>query len=293
MSVNFYTENGFSQYPQLQKDISDVKIKVAHTESFDRKVEKTLLSAVPMFRRVSSFDEKIENDDIVPAAGLVALAVINAPEDLNDLKEGWNHAKSLVTNHKYTQKYDHSKTQHTFSFLRNTLLEKWMDKTKNEKVKSILFKLDENDKVIYDTKFGKKVRKFLGITEGKELTTTMKNEFDQEVFLKEIKANNIFGELTARAMKRTTLLGLAALSLLEVPKIFKATGKGKNIEEQADSTVQQTVKSGMNVAAITAGIGYGGAIGAKHGKAIGSLVGMGLGAVFGALISDKAQKLVV
>lgn len=293
MSVNFYTENGFGQYPQLQKDISDVKSKVAYTESFDKKVEKTLLSAVPMFRRVSSFDEKIQNDDIIPAAGLVALAVMNAPEDLNDLKEGYNHAKSLVTNHKYIQKYEHSKTQHEFSFLRNTLLEKWMDKTKNEKVKNVLFKLDENDKVIYNTKFGEKVIKFLGITEGKELKTEMKNEFGQEVFLKEIKANNIFGELTARAMKRTTILGIAALSLLEIPKIFKATGKGKNIEEQADSTVQQTIKSGINVAAITAGIGYGGAIGAKHGKAIGSLVGMGLGAMFGALISDKAQKLVV
>lgn len=292
MSVNFYTDNGFGQYPQLQKDIKDVKAKVAHTESFDQKIEKTLLCAVPMFRRVSSFDEKMENNDLLPAAGLVALAVINAPEDLNDVAEGFNHAKSLVTNHKYTPKYEHSKTQHEFSFLRNTLLEKWMDKTKNEKVRNVLFKLDKNDITIYDTDFGKRIRNILGITKGKELPTTMINEFGEEVFLNEIKAKNIFGELTARAMKRTTLLGVIALSLLEVPKIFGATGKGKNIGEQADNTVQQTVKSGINVAAITAGIGYGGAIGAKHGKAIGSLVGMGLGAVFGALVSDKVQKLV-
>lgn len=292
MSVNFYTDNGFGQYPQLQKDIKDVKAKVAHTESFDQKIEKTLLSAIPMFRRVSSFDEKMENNDILPAAGLVALAVINAPEDLNDVAEGWNHVKSLVTNHKYTQKYEHSKTQHNFSFLRNTLLEKWMDKTKNEKVKNVLFELDKHDQTVYNTKFGEKIVKFLGITEGEPLPTLMKDEFGDEVFLKEIKAKNIFGELTARAMKRTTLLGLAALSLLEVPKIFGATGKGKNIGEQADSTIQQTVKSGINVAAITAGISYGGAIGAKHGRAIGSLVGMGLGAVFGALVSNKVQELV-
>ncbi len=292
MSVNFYTDNSFGQYPQLEKDIKNVKSKVAGSESLDQKIEKTLLCAVPMFRRVSSFDEKIENNDILPAVGLVSLAVINAPEDLNDLKDGWNHAKSLVTNHKYIQKYDHGKTQHNFSFLRNTLLEKWMDKTKNEKVRNVLFKLDRNDNVIYDTKFGEKVVKFLGITEGEPLPTTMKDDFGDDVSLREIKAKNIFGELTARAMKRTTILGVAALSILELPKIFKATGKGKNIEEQADSTIQQTVKSGINVATITAGIGYGGAIGAKHGKAIGSLVGMGLGAVFGALISNKVQELV-
>ena len=98
-----------------------------------------------------------------------------------------------------------------------------------------------------------------------------------------------FAKLTARAMSRTTLIGIAVLAAIELPKIFKAMSQGDNIGEKAENTVKQTIKAGINLTSITAGIAYGGAIGSKYGKAVGSLVGMGAGAVFGSLVSKKIQ----
>lgn len=69
-------------------------------------------------------------------------------------------------------------------------------------------------------------------------------------------------------------------------------GDGNNMAEQAGNTAKQTVKSGINLASITAGIAYGGAIGSKYGGPLGSLIGMGTGAVFGSLVSKKAQEVI-
>ena len=101
-----------------------------------------------------------------------------------------------------------------------------------------------------------------------------------------------FAKLTARAMSRTTLIGTAVLVVIELPKIFKAMGKGDNISEKAGNTVKQAVKSGINIVSITSGIAYGGAIGSKYGKAVGSLIGMGAGAVLGSLTSKKVQEII-
>lgn len=90
-----------------------------------------------------------------------------------------------------------------------------------------------------------------------------------------------FAQLTGRALRRTTKLGVFALALLEVPKIIKS-----------DEKIKQTAKSAINVASITAGIGYCGAIGAKYGGSIGSLIGMGAGAIIGNKLSNKVQEAI-
>lgn len=287
--VNPFKNSIQSPTPEPQQNINGVATKI---DTLDKTVGKVLFCAVPSLRRTSSLEEKMENKDFIPAVGLTALAVMNAPEDLHDLAEGIKHGGSILTGKKYEAKYNHLVAQTDFSFLRNTLLEKWGKVTKNETVANSIKFLQKNDDVLYYTKFGKAVRNILEIEEGKEIATKIKDELGDEVFIKEIKAKGLFGDLTARAMKRTTLLGLIALSLLEVPKIFKAMDKGDNISEQTRNTVKQTVKSGINIASVTAGIAYGGAIGAKYGKALGSIVGMGTGAVFGSLVSSKAQSLV-
>ena len=93
-------------------------------------------------------------------------------------------------------------------------------------------------------------------------------------------------------MNRTTLIGTAVLAALELPKIFKAMNQGDTMADQAGNTIKQTVKSGINLTSITAGIAYGGAIGSKHGGPLGSLVGMGAGAILGSLTSGKVQELI-
>lgn len=292
MSVNFYTDNSFGQYPQLQKDVKDVKGSVKSVETLDKNIGKSIVESVPMFRRVASLPDKLQSDDFIPAVGLASLALINLPEDLKDVSEAYDHAKGIVTSHPYEAKYDHKIAQHDFSFLRGTLIEKWGKNTKNDKVRNTIFKLYQKDVSLSDTSFGEKIKNFLGISEGKDVETSLKNESGDSLWLNEIKSKGVFGDLTARALKRTTLLGVGALALLELPKILGATFKGKDISEQTENTGKQIVKSGVNVTSIIAGIGYGGAFGAKHGGAIGSLVGMGTGAVAGAFASNKIQDLI-
>jgi hypothetical protein len=284
--------NQAQQYPKIQQDYRAVKDHVDKTDSIDENIGKAAIGTIPTLRRISSLPDKLQNEDFIPAAGLTAVAIMQLPEDLNDAAEGFKHAKSFLTGNKYEAKYENKVAQHEFSFLRNSLLEKWYKVTKSETVKKFVEFLGDNDDSLYKTKFGKFIRNLAGIEEGDKITTKMKTESGRDIFLNKIEAKGLFGDLTARAMKRTTILGLGALVLLEVPKIYKAMGQGDNIGEQASNTTKQTVKSGINIASITAGIAYCGAIGAKHGKAFGSLVGMGLGATFGALVSQKTQSLV-
>jgi len=284
--------NQAQQYPQIQQDYSDVKNKMNQVNTLDQNVGKALLCAVPTFRRTSSFEDKINKGDFIPAAGIGAIALMQLPEDLNDLGEGFKHVKSFLTGTKYEAKYENKVAQHEFSFLRNTLLEKWYKKTNSETVKKVVRYLRRGDKALYSTNLGKKIQNLMGIEKGEQILTKMKNDLGKTVVINKIEAKGLFGDFTARAMKRTTVLGLGALAVLEIPKILKAMNEGNNIAAQSGNIVKQTIKSSINVASVTASIAYGGAIGAKHGKALGSLVGMGAGAVFGSLISNKAQGLV-
>ena len=283
--------NQAQQYPKIQQDYRAIKEHVDKTDSIDENIEKATIGAIPTLRRISSLPDKLQNGDFIPAAGLTAVAIMQLPEDLNDAAEGFKHAKSFLAGNKYEAKYENKVAQHEFSFLRNSLLEKWAKITKSETVKKAVHYLQGEDSSLYNTKLGNKIKNFMGIEEGEEIATRMKDEFG-EISINKIKAKNLFGDLTARAMKRTTVLGLAALTLIEAPKIFQAIGQGNDFDEQAGNTLKQTVKSGINIASITAGIAYSGALGAKHGKALGSLVGMGVGAVFGSFVSNKAQSIV-
>jgi len=292
LSIGFYTANSYSQYPQLQNDIKDAKANANTVDNIDEKVEKSIFGSLPPVRRVMSLPEKFTNGDTVAGIGLTAIAVANFPEDCRDIRAGFKQIGAKLNGQSYTPAYANSQFQHDFSFFKGTLFENWYKNTKNEKVKKTLDYLYEKDNSLYDTKFGDKVKKFLNITDGKTVESTVKNRFGEEMLVTEVKAGNAFSELTGRAMKRTTKLGIIALALLELPKIIKAMGKGDNISEQAGSTSKQLVKSGINLTTVTAGIAYGGAFGAKKFGAMGSLVGMGVGAVIGATASNKIQELI-
>lgn len=292
MSINFYTTNAYNQYPQLQKDIKDAKANADSVDNVDTKIEKAALGSIPVFRRGLSLPDKFASGDTVAAVGATALLVANLPEDCRDIKSAFNQGKTILNGQKFTPKYDYTKYQHDFSFFKGTLFENWAQNTKNEKVKNTLNNLYQKDVSIYHTNLGEKVKKFLGITSGEAIETTAKDRFGNNAIVTEIKAPSAFAELTGRAMKRTTKLGVCALALLELPKIFKATNQGNTIGENTENTGKQIVKSGINLASVTAGIAYGGAFGAKKFGSIGSLVGMGIGAVVGATASKKIQDII-
>ena len=48
-----------------------------------------------------------------------------------------------------------------------------------------------------------------------------------------------------------------------------------------ENAIKSTAKSAINLTSSIAGIGYGGAIGAKYFGPLGSLIGMGIGAIAG------------
>ena len=290
MNVSFLTTNAYQSYPQLQRDVNDVKEKVGQVDSFDAKIEKSVFGSIPPVRRIMSLPDKFQNGEAAAGVGLASLAIINLPEDIRDIKAGYKQLSAKIQGQHYTPSYDCSKYQHDFSFFKGTLLQRWMDKAKTQAGKEKVTKWYSMDQSLYNSKFGDKVKGFLGLTDGEpELAKNMKNIFGDSMEVSKIVAKNSFAELTGRAMKRLPILSVAALALLELPKIFKSMNKGDSVSEQAGNTVKQTAKSAINVTSILAGVGYGGALGAKKFGAIGSLVGMGVGAVIGATASSKIQ----
>lgn len=281
--------NDFGQSVHIQRDMNGTKSAFKKADELDLAVEKTAAGVFIPCRRMMSVPKKIEEGDVVAAGIAGGLAFMTLPEDLRDVRAGYRQVKAWATGQKYEPKYDPKKFQHDFSWLKGTFFQSLLNKVKSDKGRETVKKIYESDKSLYNTPLGKFIKKALNITDGKFKPTQIKNVFGGNMFVAEIKAPNAFAELTGRAMKRITVFGLVALALLELPKIFKSTVTGDNIAEQAGNTAKQTIKSGINVASIAAGIGYCGAIGAKHGGAFGSLLGMSVGAVLGATASNKFQ----
>lgn len=246
--------------------------------------------AIPMFRRLESIPDDINNGDGVTALGMASLALINLPEDCRDVIGAAKQVKSIFTKEKYVPNYDYKNFQHDFSFFRGTFLEKWLDKNANEGKKWAQW-LDKNDITIADTSLGQKIIDKVGAQENKAVETAIKNSKGEAVLAFEYGGPK-FAELTGRAMLRTTKLGVIALGILELPKILKAFSKGNNVADKTGNVAKQTVKSAVNVASVTAGIAYCGAIGSKYGKGFGSIVGMGIGAILGSQLSKTVQNVI-
>ncbi len=235
------------------------------------------LETIPPVRRAISIPDKIEHGEITSALGMASLALINLPEDLRDIKSALDQFKGVEAKYKYKE------YQHDFSFFRGTAIEEWLH-GQIQKGKKWAKWLYRNDLTLADTAFGEKILNSVKAKLSEDIAETpITNFIGKQVYAFKYEGSK-FAQLTGRALRRTTKLGVLAIALLEVPKIFNAIQNGE--------TVKQTAKSAINVASITAGIGYGGAIGAKHGGAIGSLVGMGFGAVLGCKLSQKTQELI-
>lgn len=282
---------------------SDVPVEQDRRCVVEKPVKHGLFSyameAVPTFRRLSSVSDKINDGntyDTASALGMAGLAFINLPEDLRDTIGAAKQVKALITGKEFKAAYDYKNYQHPFSFFRGTLLHNAVHPEKT-KIPKIADKLLEMDKTLADTKFGNIMMDLMKVEENDIIQTTIKDvDFTESnpTFLNAVKFKGEgklakFGELTARAMKRTTILGLVALSALELPKIIEKFNTGETVGEKAENGAKQILKAGINVASITAGIGYLGALGAKKFGSTGSIVGMGLGAILGSFVSQKIQ----
>ena len=107
----------------------------------------------------------------------------------------------------------------------------------------------------------------------KDMTYTEKNPFYVEV--KVYKPKNLFGDLTARALTRTSKYGTYALVGLGALHAAHEIADGEDIKKEV-------LETALQVGATLVSTGYLGAIGYKHFGTIGSLAGMGLGSTIGA-----------
>lgn len=275
-----------------QSNIYDCQPQKKKEEDDFNPVEKTVVSSVAPARRLCDIPDMVKSGDTIAAIGLAGLTVVSLPEDCRDLKAAYNHSSCVLRKRRISAPYNYHKYQHDFSFFRGTLLHEAMKRVKSERGKKIVDNLYKADITLYNTKFGKWVQNILGIENGKNIKSSIKNLYGQEVSVQKINVKKDFlglKELTGRAMKRTSLLGLAFMGLLELPKIIKSITKGDDAQEKTKSFAKQVGKSSLNVFGVTAGMGYIGAIGAKKYGALGSLIGMGLGVIAGAGASKWIQ----
>lgn len=246
--------------------------------------------ALPPVRRIKSLPDQIQNGNGTTALGMAALALINLPEDMRDIEQSAVQIKSHIKGKPFQTKYDYTEYQHPFSFFRGTMLDEWLQKNLKAEKQWALW-LANKDNSLDKTNLCRKILKLMNVEVSDTIKTGIKNPLGFNEYATAY-SGNFLGKLTARAMRRTTLLGLMAMSALEVPKLIHSFNKEHTLKEKAFSTSKQGIKSTINVASIVSGIGYMGALGAKYGGPTGSLVGMGLGAVLGSKLSQQAQKVI-
>ena len=269
-------QNQIDKLPQIRQDYEEVRQAVDKENSLP-----SIFDIIPTFRRIERVPKKLEDSDFVPAAGLVSLAVLNGPEDLRDMKSAYRQIKSCLEHKTPDLPYNYKIAQHPFSFFRGTLLQKFVN-PETSPCPKIAEKLLNNDITLVETKFGDWIKKQFGI---KEFTvdTTIKNITHTEEKPKYVQAkhfkSNLFSELTARAMTRTTKIGTIVLGGLEAAHLVREISDGENV-------LKSSAKSAISFASSLAGIGYGGAIGAKYFGPAGSLIGMGLGAIAGNKVNE-------
>ena len=270
-------QNELNKLPQIQNDYEDVKKHVDKENKLS-----SIFDIFPTFRRIEKVPEKVEKSDYIPAAGLVSLALLNAPEDWRDMKSAYSQLKLSAQGKEFTPSYNYRIAQHPFSFFRGTLLHKFVNPKTSPCPKFAKWLL-KNDKTLMDTKFGDKIKQIFDIrditinTKIKHIVSLKQNP--NYIKAKQFITKSSFGELTARAMTRTTKIGAAVLGGLEMAHLIKEISDGENI-------LKSTAKSAINLTSSIAGIGYGGAIGAKYFGPTGSLIGMGIGAIAGNKMSE-------
>lgn len=239
---------------------------------------------MPIFGRVNSVPEKITEQDYAPAMGLVSLAIMNGPEDLRDVMSAYKQIKEGFPNPKsYHSGYDNKYAQHPFSFFRGTIFNDYLNPfSKKCPNPELATKLIQEDKTLWDTKFGKWVKELLKIEESKIVTRIERiestNKNPKFIFAKKFITNNPIKDIIARAMTRTTKLGLIALGLIEGAHIVHEVANGKNI-------FAETGKSALTLGTTVVGTGVFGAIGAKYLGPTGSLAGISFGSITGAMVN--------
>lgn len=237
----------------------------------------------------SDAQEEYKKNDYVCAKALLTMAILNGPTDIAELVSAAEEIRELFGGKKAND-YNHRIAQHPFSFFRGTLLHDYLNPNSEKCInKEWAMKIIKADKSLFETKFGKWIRKKLGIEIGNALQTNICEidnipELPNYVPAFVLKAPNEFADLTARALLRTTKFGTITLGGLGAIHAAYRIKEGKDIK-------QELAKAAIEVATTITAVGYLGAVGAKYGRTLGSITGTALGVAVGAASHKYADKL--
>ena len=269
---------GEEKFPEIYSDYKNLKNSISGESS-----SNVIFEGLPMYGRINSIPDKLENKDYTPAMGLVSLAVLNGPEDLRDVMSAYKQIKDGFKDPHFHSGYDNKIAQHPFSFFRGTIMNDYLNPSSkdcpNPKAAAWIIR---QDKTLWDTKLGNWVQKKLGIEVDEKVTQIQdiaSTSVDKKLVLAKVfKTNNPFKDILARAMTRTPVLGVAAMGGIEAAHVAHEVKNGKNFFEESS-------KSLLTLGTTLAATGILGAIGAKHLGPTGSLAGIGLGAISGAAVN--------
>ena len=279
MAINpVMMQYGDEKFPEIYSDYKNLKNSISGESS-----SNVIFEGLPMYGRINSIPDKLENKDYTPAMGLVSLAVLNGPEDLRDVMSAYKQIKDGFKDPHFHSGYDNKIAQHPFSFFRGTIMNDYLNPSSkdcpNPKAAAWIIR---QDKTLWDTKLGNWVQKKLGIEVDEKVTQIQdiaSTSVDKKLVLAKVfKTNNPFKDILARAMTRTPVLGVAAMGGIEAAHVAHEVKNGKNFFEEAG-------KSAVTLATTLGATGILGAIGAKHLGPTGSLLGIGLGAITGAIVN--------
>ena len=272
-------QNQVDKYPEIYNDYQNMRMAVQGKSS------DAALEAVPFYGKINSLPDKLEQKDYLPATGIATLAIMNGPEEINDVMSAYKQIKNGFPKPvSFHSGYDNKKAQHPFSFFRGTILHKYLNPLSedcpNPKVAGWLLR---QDKCLWDTKFGEWVQEKFKIKTNNIKTNieTIDSCINDKKFVLaySLKTNNPFKDIATRALTRTTKLGTIALGSIEAAHIAHEVSNGKNFFEEAGKSV-------LTLGTTTVATGVLGAIGAKHLGPTGSLVGISAGTLIGALTNN-------
>ena len=269
---------GEEKFPEIYSDYKNLKNSISGDSS-----SNVIFEGLPMYGRINSIPDKLENKDYTPAMGLVSLAVLNGPEDLRDVMSAYKQIKDGFKDPHFHSGYDNKIAQHPFSFFRGTIMNDYLNPSSKECLNPKAAEwIIRQDKTLWDTKLGNWVQKKLGIEVDEKVTQIQdiaSTSVDKKLVLAKVfKTNNPFKDILARAMTRTPILGVAAMGGIEAAHVAHEVKNGKNFFEESS-------KSLLTLGTTLAATGILGAIGAKHLGPTGSLAGIGLGAISGAAVN--------
>ena len=263
-------QNEISKIPDIQKDYQLVQEKLG--------IKSCSSTSEPPWWG-SELENEVAERDFLCVKALTSMAILNGPTDVDSLYSAWNQIKSGFKN-KTPDGYDPKIAQHPFSFFRGTVLHEYLNPNSEKCInKNWAKKVIKKDVSLMETKFGGWILNKLGVDEIDKVQSNIKDISHTEnkpryVNAKVFKSKNAFGDLTARALSRTSKYGVYALTGLGALHAAHEIAEGENIFKEVSKTALQ-------VGTTLASVGYLGAIGYKHLGTFGSLLGIGLGTTIG------------